>query len=76
MLIQFYGSRMGSTLWVGKSGYNADAKNIMTTLADADNWGLRSADYAVPELKPDADGQIPFNDLTNAEMRLSIAAMA
>ena len=37
-LQQFYASRMGSTLWVTKNGYNDDAKNLIATFKDSDNW--------------------------------------
>ena len=66
---------MGSTLWVDKTGYNDAAKNLIAALKDADNWGLRAADYKIPELKPTASGDYSPDDLTAAETRLSLAAM-
>jgi L,D-transpeptidase YcbB len=75
VLVQFYGSRMGSTLWVGKTGYNDAAKNLIAALNEADSWGLRAADYKIPELKPMASGDYSLDDLTVAETRLSLAAM-
>jgi murein L,D-transpeptidase YcbB/YkuD len=74
-LEQFYGARMGSTLWVDKNGYNSDAKNLIAAFKDADNWGLRSTDYKVPDLKPTAAGDFKLDDLTDAETRMSLAAM-
>ncbi len=47
VLIKFYTSRMGSTLWVDKQGYTAGAKNLIAALQDADSWGLRSADFKI-----------------------------
>jgi murein L,D-transpeptidase YcbB/YkuD len=75
VLQQFYGERSGSALWVDKNGYTDDAKNLFAALKDADNWGLRSTDYKIPDLKPAADGGYSVDDLTNAETRLSLAAM-
>lgn len=75
VLIQFYDSRMGSTLWVGKTGYNDAAKNVIATLKDADSWGLRAADFKIADLKPGANGEFNLDDLTAAETRLSLAAM-
>ena len=72
---QFYASRMGSTLWVTKNGYNDDAKNLIAAFKDADNWGLNATDYKVPDLKPSATGDISPDDLTAAEVKLSLAAM-
>lgn len=74
-LTSFYGSRMGATLWVDKNGYTADAKNLIAALKDADNWGLRSADYKVPDLKRAASGDYSHDDLTDAETRLSLDAL-
>lgn len=75
VLIQFYDSRMGSTLWVSKTGYNDAAKNLIATLKDADSWGLRAADFKIADLKPGPNGEFNLDDLTVAETRLSLAAM-
>ena len=75
-LTQFYAARMGAALWVDKSGYTPDAQSLMTTLRDADNWGLRSQDYKIPDLKAAADGGYSLDDLTDAETRLSLSALA
>ena len=74
-LQQFYASRMGSTLWVTKAGYNDEAKNLIAAFKDADNWGLNGTDYKVPDLKANATGDISPDDLTAAEVKLSLAAM-
>jgi L,D-transpeptidase YcbB len=74
-LQQFYASRMGSTLWVTKNGYNDEAKNLIAAFKDADNWGLNATDYKVPDLKPSTTGDISPDDLTAAEVKLSLAAM-
>lgn len=75
VLIQFYDSRVGSTLWVTKNGYNDAANNLIATLKDADSWGLRAADFKIADLKAGPDGAFSFDDLTAAEARLSLAAM-
>jgi murein L,D-transpeptidase YcbB/YkuD len=75
-LQQFYGSRMGATLWVDKNGYTPDAQNLIAALKDADNWGLRSQDYKIPDLKPSASDDYSLDDLTDAETRLSLDALA
>lgn len=74
-LEQFYGSRMGATLWVDKNGYTADAQNLIAALKAADTWGLRSKDYKIPELKRDPSGEYSLDDLTKAETRLSLDAL-
>jgi murein L,D-transpeptidase YcbB/YkuD len=75
VLVKFYTSRMGSTLWVDKQGYTAEAKNLIAALQDADSWGLRSADFKIPDLKPTATGDYNPDDLTAVEARLSLEAM-
>jgi len=75
-LTQFYASRMGAALWVDKTGYTSDAESLIAVLKDADNWGLRSQDYKIPDLKRSADGDYNLDDLTDAETRLSLDALA
>ncbi len=74
-LVQFYTVRNGATLWVDKTGYTADAKNLIAALQDADSWGLRAADFKIADLKPLPAGDYKPEDLTAAEVRLSLAAM-
>ena len=75
-LQQFYAARMGAALWVDKNGYTRDAQNLISTLKDADSWGMRSQDYAVPALTATADGGFSLDALTDTETRLSLAALA
>lgn len=75
-LTQFYAARMGAALWVDKNGYTQDAQSVMSALKDADNWGLRSQDYKIPDLKAAPDGSYSLDDLTDAETRLSLSALA
>jgi murein L,D-transpeptidase YcbB/YkuD len=73
---QFYAARMGAALWVDKNGLNSDAQSLIAVLKDADSWGLRSQDYKIPDLKPSASGDYSLDDLTDAETRLSLDALA
>ncbi|MET1045242.1 MAG: L,D-transpeptidase family protein, partial [Hyphomicrobium sp.] len=75
VLTQFYTSRMGSTLWVDRNGLTSGAKNLIAALKDADSWGLRSADFNIPDLQQGADGSYNLDDLTAFEARLSLAAL-
>lgn len=80
ILIKFYTSHMGATLWVDKYDYDkysytAEAKSLIAALQDADNWGLRSADFKIPDLKPSASGAYNKDDLMAVEVRLSLDAM-
>jgi murein L,D-transpeptidase YcbB/YkuD len=75
VLAKFYTDRMGATLWVDKNGLTAEAKSLISGLRDADSWGLRSADFKIPELKTAPDGSFSPDDLLAVETRLSLAAM-
>ena len=48
----FYAARNYAPLWVSETGLNARAKAAATEIARADNWGLKAADFALPEAKP------------------------
>jgi L,D-transpeptidase YcbB len=74
-IIQFYTERAGSALWVDKHGMLPEAKNVLAALDDADTWGLRSADYRIPELKPSPAGDYSQDDLTAFEALLSLNAL-
>ena len=74
-LIAFYASRLGATLWVDKNGFTAEAKSLISGLQDADSWGLRAADYKIPELKAEPDGSFKADALILVEARLSLEAM-
>lgn len=74
-LANFYHGRMGATLWVDKHGFTPEAKSLISALQSADDWGLRSADFKIPDLKANADGSFNPDDLTAVETRLSLEAM-
>ncbi|WP_423415279.1 L,D-transpeptidase family protein [Hyphomicrobium sp. B1] len=74
-LAKFYHDRMGATLWVDKHGFTPEAKSLISALQGADDWGLRSADFKIPDLKANADGGFNPDDLMAAEARLSLEAM-
>ncbi|MBS0250552.1 MAG: L,D-transpeptidase family protein [Proteobacteria bacterium] len=74
-LSAFYHARMGAALWVDKNGFTPEAKSLISALQGADDWGLRSADFKIPDLKANADGSFNPDDLVAAEARLSLEAM-
>lgn len=74
-LKQFYEARAGEPMWVDKAGYNAGAQNLIAELKKADDWGLAAADYKIPAIVPAGQSEIGDDDLSDAEIKLSLAAM-
>jgi L,D-transpeptidase YcbB len=46
----FYGERTGSLIWVTGSGFSDRARAVIAEVGRADDWGLRSSDFTVPQL--------------------------
>ena len=74
-LQQFYDAHMGQTLWVTRDGFNANAESLIAEIKKADDWGLALPDYKIPGLTKIGSGEFPDDDLTDAEIRLSLVAM-
>lgn len=75
-LASFYEARLGEPMWVTKSGFNASAEALIAELKAADDWGLEAKSYIIPTLARIGDGDFSDDDLSDAEVRLSLAAMA
>jgi murein L,D-transpeptidase YcbB/YkuD len=74
-LVEYYALPENQLLWVGKGGLNARAKSAIVEIEQADDYGLRAKDYAVPNLS-EGDGNIDANWLAEAEIKLSFAVLA
>jgi L,D-transpeptidase YcbB len=67
-------SNAAKPLWVDAKGLTPRAKSMIAELRRADDWGLKAADFDVPQLaaaKPDAKP----SDLADVEIKLSLAAL-
>lgn len=73
-LTAFYDKTVGEAVWVTKDGYTEAARSLIAEIQKADDWGLASADYKVPDLSLKR-GEYSFEDLTDAEVRLFLTAM-
>ncbi len=73
-LSAFYDKTVGEALWVTKDGYNDGAKSLIAEISKADEWGLASADYKIPAVTP-RNGEYNFEDLADAEVKLSLTAL-
>lgn len=74
-LLAHYDKTLGEAMWVGKDGFNAAGNAVIDELKKADDWGLSSADYKIPALTRISSGDFDFEDLADAEIKLSLAAM-
>lgn len=74
-LADFYTKTVGEALWVTKDGFNAAAQSLMEEIRKADDWGLASVDYKLPGLTRVGAGEFDYEDLADAEVKLSMAAM-
>jgi len=72
----YYSASTNPLLWVGAEGPTKRAKSVMNEIARADDYGLRSADYDLPEL---SGGLLPgianAARLADIEIRLSLAVL-
>ena len=46
----FYEERRGSLLWVTETGLSDKGRAVISEVRKADDWGLRSGDFSVPQL--------------------------
>ena len=73
-LVEYYALPENKLLWVDKKGLNARAKAVIGEIEQADDYGLRASDYAVPNLS-EADGNVDPNWLADAEIKVSLAVL-
>lgn len=69
-LRSFYLARGGAPVWVTAAGWNAQARSALAELANADEWGLEAAAFAVAEFP---EGVLSDHDLASGEIELSRA---
>ena len=69
-LRSFYIARGGAPVWVNTAGWNALARSALAELANAEQWGLDPAAFAVPQFP---EGVLSDHDLSGGEIELSRA---
>ncbi len=74
-LLEYYEATLGEALWVGKDGFNDAAQSLIAEIKKADDWGLSSNDYKIPSLILKSGGAFDYEDLADAEIKLSLTAM-
>ena len=71
-MTEFYGATGAKLLWMTESGFTAKADAAMSEIRKADDWGLRAADYALPQLPP---GDLSPAAQAEAEIALTLAVL-
>ncbi len=67
----FYENRSFQPAWIVKGKLTTSALAVMETLQSADDEGLRSADYPVPETNFNTDGKATPEQIAAAELELT-----
>jgi L,D-transpeptidase YcbB len=70
-LTAFYGSRVDAPVWTDVSGFTARAKDAMSELNKAEDWGLSAGAFVLPTLPVDASAA----QRADAEIALSVAIL-
>jgi len=75
-LVEYYSVPEPKLLWVDEAGLTDRGKAVIAELNKADDYGLRSADYAVPDMTGfDAGGADAASKLADAEIKISHAIL-
>jgi len=75
-LVGYYSVPEAHLLWVGENGLSPRAKSVMEEIEKADDFGLRSADYDVPNPDGfDVNNPTAANWLADAEIKISNAVL-
>ena len=74
-LIEFYSAPDQRLLWVDNNGLNERAKMVMAEIGKADDYGLRAADYTLPDAAGTASEPKPRDWLADAEVKVSYAVL-
>ena len=71
-LTTFYEERRGPLIWVTESGLSDKGRAVIREVRNADDWGLRSSDFTVPQLTA---GGISPEVAAEAEIKLTLTVL-
>ncbi len=75
-LAEYYSVPDRKLLWVGENGLSAKGKAVVEEISKADDYGLRAADYKVPDLSGfNASAPDAVAKLADAELKISAAVI-
>ena len=71
----FY-SAHGSLLWIDKGALDARGTALIDTLSHADDYGLKAADYRLPDSMPGKPGApLTLDQMASTDLKLSLLAL-
>ncbi len=68
----FYNERTGPLIWVTESGLSDKGSAVIQEVRRADDWGLRSSDFTLPELTA---GEVSLEAAAATEIKLTLAVL-
>lgn len=68
----FYAAETTEPIWTDKNGFTDRAKKAAKVISKADDWGLKAADFDLPQLSGGSPGS---EVLAAAELKLAIAVL-
>ncbi len=74
-LVEYYAAPENRLLWVDENGFTDRGKAVMDEIKQADDYGLRSADYPLPATTGGDNGNVDAKSLANAEIKISFAVL-
>jgi murein L,D-transpeptidase YcbB/YkuD len=75
-LVEYYAVPDQKLLWIDENGVTARGKAVMDEIAQADDWGLRAADYELPDATSfNASAADAADQLADAEIKISFAVL-
>jgi murein L,D-transpeptidase YcbB/YkuD len=67
-----YGERTGALIWVTESGLSHKARGVIAEMNRADDWGLRTSDFTLPDLTA---AEAPPEAVAEAEIKLTLTVL-
>ncbi len=71
-LAAFYEELNGPAIWVSTNGLTDKGKAVVKEIGKADDWGLRAADFDVPQIGP---APLSSDDAAKAEIKIAQAVL-
>jgi L,D-transpeptidase YcbB len=74
-LVEYYSRPEARLLWVDENGLSLRGRSTIEEIEKADDYGLRSSDYALPDVARLSSGDATTDWLTDAEIKISLAVL-
>lgn len=74
-LVEYYSNPEQRLLWVDENGITPRGKVVIAEIRQADDYGLRAADYKLPDADAFGSAENPTDWLAHAEIKISFAVL-